>query len=190
MQGAHYEDLRRQACRGLESIVDENGLGFDGYGIGGALEKQNLATIVGWCTEELPDQAPSPLGISEPDDLFAAIEAGADTFDCVSPSRVARNAALYFRQMAGSTSPARVTGAIFASRSRLRLLHLRPLHPRLSAPPVQGQGDPAATSCNSQRALHHSAVDTIRDAIVSGDLMNSVGKSSAALQGRSGHERA
>ena len=96
VQGAHYEDLRRQACRGLESIVDDDGNGFDGYGIGGALEKQNLATIVGWCTEELPDDKPRHLlGISEPDDLFAAIAAGADTFDCVSPSRVARNAAVY-----------------------------------------------------------------------------------------------
>lgn len=96
VQGAHYEDLRRQACRGLESIVDDEGRGFDGYGIGGALEKQNLATIVGWCTDELPDDKPRHLlGISEPDDLFAAIAAGADTFDCVSPSRVARNAALY-----------------------------------------------------------------------------------------------
>jgi queuine tRNA-ribosyltransferase len=98
VQGANYEDLRRQACRGLESIVDEDGRGFDGYGIGGALEKQNLATIVGWCTDELPDDKPRHLlGISEPDDLFAAIAAGADTFDCVSPSRVARNAALYSR---------------------------------------------------------------------------------------------
>lgn len=96
VQGANYEDLRRHACRGLESIVDADGRGFDGYGIGGALEKQNLATIIGWCTEELPDTKPRHLlGISEPDDLFAAIEAGADTFDCVSPSRVARNAAVY-----------------------------------------------------------------------------------------------
>lgn len=96
VQGANYEDLRRQACRGLESIVDADGRGFDGYGIGGALEKQNLATIVGWCTEELPDDKPRHLlGISEPDDLFAAVGAGADTFDCVSPSRVARNAAVY-----------------------------------------------------------------------------------------------
>ncbi|MGI9123435.1 MAG: tRNA-guanine transglycosylase, partial [Mycobacterium sp.] len=80
VQGAHYEDLRRQACRGLESIVDGDGNGVDGYGIGGALEKQNLATIVGWCTEELPDDKPRHLlGISEPDDLFAAIAAGADT---------------------------------------------------------------------------------------------------------------
>ena len=96
VQGAHYEDLRRQACRGLESITDADGRGFDGYGIGGALEKQNLATIIGWCTDELPDSKPRHLlGISEPDDLFAAVAAGADTFDCVSPSRVARNAALY-----------------------------------------------------------------------------------------------
>ena len=34
-------------------------------------------------------------GVAEPDDLFAAVEAGADTFDCVNPSRVARNAAIY-----------------------------------------------------------------------------------------------
>ncbi|MGU3503043.1 tRNA guanosine(34) transglycosylase Tgt [Mycobacterium sp. C31M] len=96
VQGAQYEDLRRQATRGLVSIVDEDGRGFDGYGIGGALEKQNLATIVEWVTSELPDDKPRHLlGISEPDDLFAAVAAGADTFDCVSPSRVARNAAVY-----------------------------------------------------------------------------------------------
>ena len=96
VQGANYEDLRRQACRGLDGLVDAEGRGFDGYGIGGALEKQNLAAIVGWCTDELPDAKPRHLlGISEPDDLFAAIAAGADTFDCVSPSRVARNAAVY-----------------------------------------------------------------------------------------------
>lgn len=96
VQGAQYEDLRREATRGLVGIRDEDGHGFDGYGIGGALEKQNLATIVGWVTDELPDDKPRHLlGISEPDDLFNAVAAGADTFDCVSPSRVARNAAMY-----------------------------------------------------------------------------------------------
>ncbi|MCV7282946.1 tRNA guanosine(34) transglycosylase Tgt [Mycolicibacterium flavescens] len=90
VQGAQYEDLRRQAARGLAA------LDFDGFGVGGALEKQNLATIVGWVTSELPADKPRHLlGISEPDDLFAAVAAGADTFDCVSPSRVARNAAVY-----------------------------------------------------------------------------------------------
>jgi queuine tRNA-ribosyltransferase len=96
VQGAQYEDLRREAARGLVSVVDDEGRGFDGYGIGGALEKQNLATIVGWVSSELPADKPRHmLGISEPDDLFNAIAAGADTFDCVSPSRVARNAAVY-----------------------------------------------------------------------------------------------
>ncbi|MFH5232369.1 tRNA guanosine(34) transglycosylase Tgt [Antrihabitans spumae] len=96
VQGAQYEDLRREASRGLASITGETGRGFDGFGIGGALEKHNLGTIVGWCSDELPEHKPRHmLGISEPDDLFVAVENGADTFDCVNPSRVARNAAIY-----------------------------------------------------------------------------------------------
>ena len=107
VQGAQYEDLRRDAARGLVSIVDDDGRGFDGYGIGGALEKQNLATIIGWVSSELPADKPRHLlGISEPDDLFDAIAAGADTFDCVSPSRVARNAAVY-----SATGRYNITGA-------------------------------------------------------------------------------
>ncbi|WP_026357232.1 tRNA guanosine(34) transglycosylase Tgt [Mycobacterium sp. 141] len=107
VQGAQYEDLRRQAARGLTEIRTADGHGFDGYGIGGALEKQNLATIVGWVSSELPADKPRHLlGISEPDDLFDAVAAGADTFDCVSPSRVARNAAVY-----SSTGRFNITGA-------------------------------------------------------------------------------
>jgi queuine tRNA-ribosyltransferase len=100
VQGAQYEDLRRKASRDLVALRSRDGSGqrFDGYGIGGALEKENLGTIVGWVCSELPDDAPRHLlGISEPDDFFTAIENGADTFDCVSPARVARNAALYSR---------------------------------------------------------------------------------------------
>ena len=102
VQGAQYEDLRRQAVRGLVEMSDrfEAGgqLGFGGYGIGGALEKENLGTIVGWCTEELPEDRPRHLlGISEPDDVFTAIENGADTFDCVAPTRLARHGGLYTR---------------------------------------------------------------------------------------------
>lgn len=97
VQGAQYEDLRRAAARGLARL-DVDGTRFDGFGIGGALEKANLGTIVGWVSEELPHDKPRHLlGISEPDDFFTAIENGADTFDCVQPSRVARNAAIYSR---------------------------------------------------------------------------------------------
>lgn len=90
IQGAQYEDLRRKASRDLGAMD------FDGYGIGGALEKENLGQIVSWCAEELPENKPRHLlGISEPDDVYAAIEVGIDTFDCVSPSRVARTSAVY-----------------------------------------------------------------------------------------------
>lgn len=100
VQGAQYEDLRRQACQGLRAtrsgVAGHEQEGFDGYGIGGAIEKRHLGDIVRWCAEELPDDRPRHLlGISEPDDLFAACAAGADTFDCVNPSRTARNAAIY-----------------------------------------------------------------------------------------------
>jgi queuine tRNA-ribosyltransferase len=95
VQGAQYEDLRRQAAHDLVGLTTD-GSGFDGYGIGGALEKDKLGTIVRWVCEELPEDKPRHLlGISEPNDIFTAIENGVDTFDCVSPSRVARNAAVY-----------------------------------------------------------------------------------------------
>jgi queuine tRNA-ribosyltransferase len=93
VQGAQYEDLRRRAARGLAE------LDFDGFGIGGALEKENLGTIVRWVTQELPDDKPRHLlGIGEPDDVFTAVASGADTFDCVAPSRNARNGTVFHHE--------------------------------------------------------------------------------------------
>lgn len=90
VQGANYEDLRRTSARFLGAMD------FDGYGLGGALEKARIGEIVRWMNEELPENKPRHmLGISEPDDIFDCIENGADTFDCVSPARVGRNGALY-----------------------------------------------------------------------------------------------
>ena len=140
VQGAQYEDLRRQAARGLAEHRRQDGRGFDGYGIGGALEKQNLATIVGWVSSELPADKPRHLlGISEPDDLFAAVAAGADTFDCVSPSRVARNAAVY-AGTAGTTSPMPATGATS-----------RPWTPSATATPARTTPAPTCTTCSRPR---------------------------------------
>lgn len=90
VQGAQHEDLRRRSARDLVT------LDLDGYGIGGAIEKENLDQIIGWVVEELPEDRPRHLlGIGEPDDLFMAVEQGADTFDCVQPSRVARGSRVY-----------------------------------------------------------------------------------------------
>ncbi|HET7742393.1 tRNA guanosine(34) transglycosylase Tgt [Mycolicibacterium sp. 624] len=176
VQGAQYEDLRRKATRGLVSIGESagpaEGLSFDGYGIGGALEKQNLATIVGWVTDELPDDKPRHLlGISEPDDLFNAVAAGADTFDCVSPSRVARNASIY-----SATGRYNITGARYkrdftpldpecdcytcANYTRAYIRHLFKAKEML-----------ASTLCT----IHNERfvirlVDSIRDSITAGDF--------------------
>jgi queuine tRNA-ribosyltransferase len=91
IQGANYEDLRRMTAKHLGAMD-----GFDGFGIGGAIEKDKLGDIVRWVNEELPEDKPKHmLGISEPDDIFEAIENGIDTFDCVSPTRVGRNGSFY-----------------------------------------------------------------------------------------------
>lgn len=90
IQGAQHEDLRRMTSRRLSDLP------FDGFGIGGAIQKDQLGDIVRWANEELPvDKPKHMLGISEPDDIFAAIESGVDTFDCVSPTRVGRNGSFY-----------------------------------------------------------------------------------------------
>lgn len=90
LQGANYQDLRKQTAQFLGTMA------FDGYGIGGAIEKSKLGDIVRWATEELPFDRPKHLlGISEPDDMFEAVAQGVDTFDCVAPTRVARNGAAY-----------------------------------------------------------------------------------------------
>ncbi len=90
IQGAQYKDLRQKAAKFMGKLP------FDGYGIGGALEKTQLGEIVEWVNSILPQEKPKHLlGISEPDDIFAAIEKGVDTFDCVSPTRVGRNGAAY-----------------------------------------------------------------------------------------------
>lgn len=93
LQGAQYEDLRRKAAQDLGAMD------FDGFGIGGALDKNELGTIVRWVTEELPANKPRHLlGIGEPEDFFAGVESGADTFDCVAASRAGRNGAVYSSQ--------------------------------------------------------------------------------------------
>jgi queuine tRNA-ribosyltransferase len=95
LQGAQYEDLRRKAAKDLGSM-SEDGVSFDGFGIGGALDKQTLGDILRWVNEELPENKPRHfLGIGEPDDLFVGVENGADTFDCVAPSRQARTSSVF-----------------------------------------------------------------------------------------------
>ena len=91
VQGARSEVLRRKSAKFLG---ERN---FDGYGLGGIFEPGEIPTVVKWVDETLPESKPRHLlGMgAQPADLFLGVEYGIDTFDCVAPTRQARNAALF-----------------------------------------------------------------------------------------------
>ena len=98
IQGAQYQDLRKKAATELAGL-ESDGQRFDGFGIGGALDKGQLGTILSWVNEILPEEKPRHLlGIGAPEDLFVGVENGCDTFDCVLASRIARTSAVYTMQ--------------------------------------------------------------------------------------------
>ena len=91
VQGGRYEDLRKKSAQ------DIGAMDFDGFGIGGSFDKEDIGIAVGWVVDNLPEGKPRHLlGIgSEPIDLILGIENGIDTFDCVAPTRIARNGSAY-----------------------------------------------------------------------------------------------
>jgi len=95
-QGGPFEDLRRESTKAIASM------GFDGFGLGGSFSKargQSMLPLALACLEELPPEMPvHGLGVGEPTDVLEAIAAGADTFDCVEPTRRARHGAIYTRR--------------------------------------------------------------------------------------------
>ena len=92
VQGANYEDLRRHAAEQIAS------LDFDGVGIGGAIEKRIIGDTCAWICDAMPENRPRHvLGIAAVDDIFACVENGGDTFDCVAPARCGRNGAIFTR---------------------------------------------------------------------------------------------
>lgn len=95
LQGGYWQDLREKAARDLANM-NIDGEYFDGFGLGGALEKENLGDIIRWMTTILPEDKPRHLlGLSKPDDIFVGVENGTDTFDCVAPTREARHGRIY-----------------------------------------------------------------------------------------------
>jgi queuine tRNA-ribosyltransferase len=95
VQGGRHEDLRKESAKVIGSM-NIDGAEFDGFGIGGSFDKEDMYSVVGWVNDILPEGKPRHLlGIGEPADLFGGIENGADLFDCVAPTRIARNGTLY-----------------------------------------------------------------------------------------------
>ncbi len=95
IQGGMYEDLRDISLNGLIDI------GFDGYAIGGLSvgePKEDMLRILAHTAPRMPLDKPRYLmGVGTPEDLVAAVAAGLDMFDCVMPTRNARNGWLFTR---------------------------------------------------------------------------------------------
>ena len=102
VQGGSFRTLREESAKYISS------LDFPGYAIGGSLgkNKEDMHRILEWTNPLLDDSKPVHLlGIGEIADLFAGVSRGIDTFDCVAPTRMARNGAVYVSP-AGGGKPA------------------------------------------------------------------------------------
>lgn len=95
IQGGMYPKLRDVSLAGLERI------GFDGYAIGGLSvgePKEDMINILNHTTDKIPDDKPRYLmGVGKPEDIVEAVRRGVDMFDCVMPTRNARNGHLFVK---------------------------------------------------------------------------------------------
>lgn len=93
IQGSVYEDLRDISLEGLTKI------GFDGYAVGGLAvgeDKESMHRILDHVVEKMPADKPRYLmGVGKPQDILDGVLRGIDMFDCVMPTRNARNAHLF-----------------------------------------------------------------------------------------------
>ncbi len=93
VQGGMYKDLR---CESAAVLIN---IGFDGYAIGGLSvgeSKEEMINVLDYLPDKLPDNKPRYLmGVGTPSDLVEAVERGIDMFDCVMPTRNARNGYLF-----------------------------------------------------------------------------------------------
>jgi len=93
VQGSIFKDLREQCLEKLLAI------GFDGYAIGSLSvgeSKDEMFSVMRWLAPRLPESRPRyVMGVGTPEDLVEGVRAGVDMFDCVMPTRNARNGMLF-----------------------------------------------------------------------------------------------
>ncbi len=133
VQGGVHRDLRTRSAEGLEAI------GFDGYAIGGLAvgesEDERNAMLEHTCPQ-LPGERPRYLmGVGRPEDLVEAVARGVDMFDCVMPTRNARN------------------GHYFTSTGTVRIRNAK--HEKDTRPIEEGCGCPACSGGYSRAYLRH-----------------------------------
>jgi len=142
VQGGMYADLRERSLAALVNI------GFDGYAIGGLSvgePKPEMQRVLAHLAPQMPVSHPRYLmGVGMPEDIVAAVTAGIDLFDCVLPTRNARNGWLFTRfgdiklrnaQYRNDTRPPDETCACYTCRnfSRAYLHHLQKTNEILGA---------------------------------------------------------
>jgi len=98
IQGGWFEDLRRESTQFI------SGLPFDGIAIGGSLgnSKSEMHQVLDWVVPRLDSRPRHLLGIGEIDDIFECVQRGIDTFDCVTPTRIARRGSLFISPPSGN----------------------------------------------------------------------------------------
>ena len=92
VQGGQFEDLRRESAKFISSLP------FPGYGLGSLFgnPKEKSLQVMKWMMEELPEEKPKHfLGLGAIEDIFEGVALGADTFDCVLPTRLARQGYIF-----------------------------------------------------------------------------------------------
>jgi queuine tRNA-ribosyltransferase len=137
VQGGVHRDLRAEATAYVA------GAGVDGVAIGGSLgrEKAQMREVVGWVLADLPAEPPRHLlGIGDVDDLVHTVGAGVDTFDCATPTRLARHG----------------SALVFDPERRWRL-DLNRGHHRADRAPID-EGCPCAACHDHTRAYLHYLV--------------------------------
>ena len=137
VQGGMYEDLRSESLEVLGEI------GFDGFAIGGLSvgePKEEMARVLEHTAPRLPVHKPRYLmGVGTPEDLVHGVRTGIDMFDCVMPTRNARNGHLFTRYGRYPHQERAIPRRSFSARRLLHLLYLSQLHARLSASSAPGR---------------------------------------------------
>ena len=97
IQGGWFKDLRQESTEFITSLP------FDGIAIGGSLGncKSDMHQVLEWVIPNLDERPRHLLGIGEIDDIFECVARGVDTFDCVSPTRLARRGNVFISPESG-----------------------------------------------------------------------------------------
>ena len=135
VQGGVHEDLRTRSTAYVAQA------GVDGIAIGGSLgqSKEQMREVVGWSLDDLPEEPPRHLlGIGDVDDLIHAVAAGIDTFDCATPTRLARHG----------------TALVYEPATRWRLDLGKSVH-RTSSEPIDERCPCPACREHSRAYLHY-----------------------------------